>query len=350
MAINSCPSIGATPLSTAPLIDTVDYILESPHTILSYVNPLDYGFNVVLAEGAQGLPDRKLELFLVNAIPVEAPKHASKWGMYNTGGAVTSAATNLLVGEATFANIIAAIETALGVTSPTIFEQEDEQGVFTWLTNTRSDGQVVTMTSSGNEIVEIPEKYFEPMFSGNEWRHRPGNPLTNAVKWHTRITDSAIKAYRLSTKGANSVIVLNEEIDIGPSLDLGLGGYVYEVRDFYAMLNNIEPRYGKPLIEIFDIGSHNPIEQLFDRQNRCQPAVIQIAPEALDDLKGNEGIFRAVFDNLPAGLGLFVSVTASTTEQVNIDVSENVSAFHVSIAEETLHLNIDESIVTGSVA
>lgn len=346
ISVSACPMISDLPHSGRILVEGADYTL-SGNLLTCYVDLPEFGFNTRMRI-RDGRPEWVMEMYLIGCALSDAIGYEGKWALRQTHTNARKEVFDLLVGESSLSRALAAVEAAMGVRRPTIFEREDDEGPYTNIIREVTERGMVLLPTSGGEMGMVPLSLHRSR--GEEgWRLRPGDPLTIAVECFNRLSDSDLEGYCFSADGF-SVVVPNSDVSVvhSPSLDLGVGGFSLDRGEFYQKLGQIEAFYGKQMEGVFPPGTANPMELLFDRQNRQQPSVLRVNAEALPFLEEAGAVFQSIADNLPAGTGVLTSFSLSADTRASFQVSDEVSVFHVSSATETINMSIDDNIHSGA--
>ena len=344
-----CPKVAVSP-DSGILLEGVDYTVQSGSRLLFHTDPSGLGFRPALLMDTDGDPVWACRIFLLDCIPLGAPGYDDRWGFYKCPETARRAVFDLLVGEASSSRILAAVEASTGVVAPTVFDQIDDTGPFTWILREDREGDHVVLPTSGGEAAIVPLAIHETHYGDQPWKYRPGQPLTSVVTFVNRLSDSDIPVYRLSTGDYRSVLVPNAELTVGtdaPDTDAGGGtlgphtgfnlqvrGWPSETADFYSRLEAGLEAAGTTMGEVFQEGDHNPMELLFDATGRRQPSVVKVDAGLLGRSWDLGDVGRAIADTLPAGGSVMLSLAASVEESPAFAIAETLEAFIVCTADE----------------
>lgn len=179
-ALTECPFIGALP--DKPLLtEGIDYTLTGPKTLSFNRDPYSIGFREVLTVASDGTPSFAPEMVFIACIPEGYTQgYASRYGRYKVKESARNAVFDLLVQEASITRIIKAVMSSLGAKMPSVFEETDETGSFTWIKEVIVEGDNTLLPTSGGELAVIPTM-LGPLLPSITWKHRPGDSLCAAV-------------------------------------------------------------------------------------------------------------------------------------------------------------------------
>ena len=175
-----CPYIGIQP--DVPLLtEGIDYTFDGKDTLLFHSDPSAVGFKRILSEVVDYTPVFALQMVFLACIPEGYTNgYNLRYGRYNVKESARSAVFTLLVEEASVLRIKNAVMACLGAVVPSIFEEEDEAGAFTWIRKVVTEGANTLMPTSGGELAVIPTA-LGPKTPAETWKHRPGDSLCDAV-------------------------------------------------------------------------------------------------------------------------------------------------------------------------
>lgn len=178
--LTECPYIGTMP-DTPLLTEGIDYAFDGKDTLSFNTDPTTIGFKQVLSEVIDDTPVFALQMVFLACIPDGYTKgYNTRYGRYNVTDSVRNAVFTLLVEEASILRIINVVMAAMGAKIPSVFEEEDEDGAFTWIRRVVVEGANILMPTSGGELAVIPT-VLGPITPAEEWKHRPGVSLCSAV-------------------------------------------------------------------------------------------------------------------------------------------------------------------------
>lgn len=178
--LRECPFVGSVP-DRPLLVGGVDYELQGRDVLVFAEDPAKAGFKTFLAEGADG-PEEIMRMMLISCVPEgEYAGYGDRYGRYRVSGRGRNSVFSLLTGEASVSRLLNAVMGAAGAALPTIFDEKDEKGEFTWILRAVRDGNALILPTSAGQRAVIP-LVLGPVLPEGDWKCRPGDSLCSAVR------------------------------------------------------------------------------------------------------------------------------------------------------------------------
>lgn len=358
----SCPYVGTAP-DRPVLTDKVDYQLVDGNRLIVNRDPSTCGFTEMLVDD-DDTPVLALQMVFPACIPADYPEgYRTRYGVWNATETAGTAAFDLLVGEASLSRILHAAMTAVGIVPPTVFEETDDSGAFTWGRCMFTEGANTLIPTSGGEMLFVPTA-LGPTMPTTEWKIRPGISLCSAIALADSVESSPLAAYCLDTALGRGVLVPNSSVAVGTDVanalpggisggafvgyNLQIRGFFDEIDAFYAKLTAGLAVYGKTIADLVTESPCNPVSVIFSATGGSSPPVLTVNAAALAAAGSNAGVFQAIRDTLPAGSRLITHFSASIADTATLTVAETLTPFIVCESAETISIACSEHLLSRS--
>lgn len=286
--------------------------------------------------------------------------YTSRYGFYSVPQEVRSAVFDLIIEEGSISRLLNAIQRAMGIVSPRVFDKEDSDGSYTEVLRFWNDGGSSYGWTSGGELISVP-LVLSPSFTHGS-TISPSDPITTLVQAEDKISDTDIIGYWFKPEGSEGLVVLNTEESMGavadsvggdpnytPVFNLQIRGCTVDKNSFYTGLLLGLDGIGKAPGDIFD-SEGRPIEQLYDRLGRKQPPAISLINAAARKVGGAGGLLQACMDNIPTGSGLIIDASIQEADIMGLSIGETIVPLQVYIlTEEQTISNLTETVVQGAI-
>lgn len=327
-------------------LEGVDYISEDEWTIRIFSDPFTCGFIESLAVDDDGNPTTTLKL----VFPMSGGNdggYVRRYGFYRVPEALRTPVFDLLVNEGSTQRLLSTLSAALGIVTPTVFDKADEDGSYTSVLRYWVDGEYAYGWTSGGELIKAPLVYTPTFTHGSTLD--AGTSLVTLLGVYDKVSESSITGLWFKPAGSSGLVVLNADVSIGaepdsaggeqgyqPNFNLQIRGSTKDKDAYYAGLEERLAVYGTTLGELFDAGTANPMELLYDGMGRKQPPVIQVINEAAERLSGVGALLSACMENTPSGSGLIVDTALAKQEICVPSIEEELTAFILYDTADTL--------------
>jgi len=330
-------------------LEGVDYVSEDEWTIRIFSDPFTCGFTESLAVDEDGYPATTLKL----VFPMSGDNdggYVKRYGFHRVPEEIRTQVFDLLVNEGSTQRLLSALSAALGVTTPSVFDKADEDGSYTSVLRYWVDGEYAYGWTSGGELIKAPLAY-NPTFTHGSTLDA-GTSLVTLLGVYDKVSDSSITGLWFKPAGTNGLVVLNTDVAVGsvvdsiggeqgyqPTFNLQIRGSTEDKDAYYAGLSERLASYGTSLGTLFDAGTANPMELLYDGMGRKQPPVIQVINEAAERLAGTGSLLTACTDSIPSGSGLIVDMALAKQEICVPSIEEELTAFILYDTADTLPMD-----------